>query len=512
MVDFNTDWLNSAVLQPVQQQTVQPPVDPYFKLASGITPLQPGYVGPAYYAPPPTPDPSMAFPMTQAPLYSMTPFEGGELINVHPAGGGGFGDFFGGISGMLSGGLTDMLKGNAIGTGSTEFLSSILPEGTLGGQVLSSLLDPANSAMSDIGKGFDKGGSAIDVFSNTFDRMADPTNSVNYSLESGGSRLPESVRSVLPTVGAVVGSAVYPVAGTALGYGIGAHMAGKNSTQALTGAGMSAIASGISQGLSPELTAGDLNSINLGDAMANEGAMQRAAELGIDMQSGTPITDAQYDYIFGNIDPNTVQGGAETIYADYMSGKALDTPLSKGEINWVNNENYMNSQPVQDIYTESQNHPGAKYMVEGEDVNAFSSQTPEDMYGNLKPAPPNPELDYPLVNGKIPYATPDPGAMYGNPYGTLEQFNAQESSWLDDWQKYLKYANKLLGPMLQQEGAGTPGYMVGGGGGGTLDLGGMEGGGRKKNNNASNLGMEMLEGSMFPLGFNPNFSLEDYIQ
>jgi len=62
-------------------------------------------------------------------------------------------------------------------------------------------------------------------------------------LGKAGEVLPEEVRSVLPAVGATIGSIVYPVAGTALGYGVGAHMAGANSTQALTGAGASAVTS-----------------------------------------------------------------------------------------------------------------------------------------------------------------------------------------------------------------------------------------------------------------------------
>lgn len=303
------------------------------------------------------------------------------------------------------------------------------------------------------------------------------------------------------------------------------------------GAGVSAIGSGISQGLSPDLTAADLDSANFGDIMSNAGSPDTV-----------PISAEQYDALYGGGDPSTFMGGLNSAYSDVMSSRALSAPLTKLEIGWVNNDNYMNSPGVQEAYETAQNHPGVKVGIEGPNVGDYSTQTPEDLYGGIRPAPANPGLSYPLAdpktglpiysadmydytinpdtgareyssfvnNGQVPFADADPGAMYGDPYGTLDQFNAKEGNWYDDWQTYLKYANKLLGPLLASESAGTPsipGTTRPGGGGRGLDIPDFEALSReKKDSRASGLGMDMLEGSEFPLTNLYNPYLEDYIQ
>ena len=150
--------------------------------------------------------------------------------------------FFDSIVSILTGGASDLIQGKPMGSGSVGFINSIFPEDTFVGQMLPSMLLPAESAYKDISKIWNQGGSAIDVFSNTFERLADPTNSVNYSLGRFGQKLPESVRNAAPAIGTTIGTIAYPVAGTALGYGIGAHLRGDTSTQALTGAGTAATA------------------------------------------------------------------------------------------------------------------------------------------------------------------------------------------------------------------------------------------------------------------------------
>jgi hypothetical protein len=148
----------------------------------------------------------------------------------------------GGILGWIAPGIGDILEGRTWGASRSDFLNGVFSDNTFASQVFPSLIDPVGSGNTDIANEWSKGGSFVDRFSNTFDRLADPTNSVNYSLESGGEQLPEDVRNAMPGVLATIGTVIYPVAGTALGYGIGSHLAGKNSTESLTGAGTAATA------------------------------------------------------------------------------------------------------------------------------------------------------------------------------------------------------------------------------------------------------------------------------
>jgi hypothetical protein len=161
--------------------------------------------------------------------------------------------FFSSVISVLTGGVSDLVQGHSMGSGTLDLINDVLPEHTFLGQVVPSLLLPAESANRDIGDRWRQGGSAIDVFSDTFERLADPTHSVNYSLEGIGQRLPEGIRKAAPGIGATIGTIAYPVAGTALGYGIGAHLAGQNSTQALTGAGTAATAAWAGGALSDQI-------------------------------------------------------------------------------------------------------------------------------------------------------------------------------------------------------------------------------------------------------------------
>ena len=151
--------------------------------------------------------------------------------------------FFDSALSIATGGVSDLVQGHSMGSGTLDLINDVVPSDTFVGRLLPSILMPAESANRDLAEIWSHGGSFVDKFSNSFDRLADPTNSVNYSLEHIGRALPASVRQAAPGIGAAIGSIIYPVAGTALGYGIGAHLAGQNSTQALTGAGTAATAS-----------------------------------------------------------------------------------------------------------------------------------------------------------------------------------------------------------------------------------------------------------------------------
>lgn len=148
-----------------------------------------------------------------------------------------------GLMSVLTGGFSDLAQGNPFGSGSVGLINDVFPEHTFLGKVLPSLLLPAESGHRDIQRIVTSDRSPIEKVSSVFERMADPTNSVNYSLEHFGSVLPKGVKDALPSVLGTIGTLVYPVAGSALGYGIGSHIRGDSSTQALLGAGTSATAS-----------------------------------------------------------------------------------------------------------------------------------------------------------------------------------------------------------------------------------------------------------------------------
>lgn len=161
--------------------------------------------------------------------------------------------FFDSALSIATGGVSDLVQGNSMGSGSLDLINDIVPSHTFVGKLLPSILMPAESANRDLAETWSHGGSFVDKFSNSFDRLADPTNSVNYSLEHIGRALPAGVRNAAPAIGAAIGTIAYPVAGTALGYGIGAHLQGQNSTQALTGAGTAATAAWAGGALSNSL-------------------------------------------------------------------------------------------------------------------------------------------------------------------------------------------------------------------------------------------------------------------
>jgi len=161
--------------------------------------------------------------------------------------------FFSSIVSVLTGGVSDLIQGEPMGSGMVNGWNDVVPEHTFLGKIGPNLFNPVGAANRDIGRRWEQGGSAVDVFSDTFERLADPTNSVNYSLEHIGRQLPASVRQAAPAIGAAIGTIAYPVAGTALGYGIGAHLAGQNSTQALTGAGTAATAAWAGGALSDQI-------------------------------------------------------------------------------------------------------------------------------------------------------------------------------------------------------------------------------------------------------------------
>jgi hypothetical protein len=177
--------------------------------------------------------------------------------------------FMDSVLSVATGGLSDLVQGEHLGSGSLDLIYDIAPKGTLAGQILPGMLLPDVSGYRDIGNIWKEGGSAIDVFSKTFNRLADPTNMVDYGLEHVGRVLPEDIRSKAPVIGATIGGLIHP-GFAALGYGIGAGLQGQDDTQKLTGAGIAAAASYLKGG---GAKAADIPTYTSTDYGANAGGM-----------------------------------------------------------------------------------------------------------------------------------------------------------------------------------------------------------------------------------------------
>jgi hypothetical protein len=238
-MDYTNAVLNGGVLDPSMAADNQDKINTYGSAATPVG-IYNGHTVYSMFGPRPT----------QGDFYRLS--DNGGIIHVPEVEDDSF--FGGGLGGSLlslaTGGVSDLVQGNSMGSGTLDLIDKVAP-GTFVGQVLPSLLMPAEAANRDTAAIWSGDGSTIDKISNTFDNLADPTNSVNYSLEGAGEQLPEDVRAAAPGVLGAIGTVIYPVAGSALGYGIGAHLAGQSSTDALTGAGAAALASYGAQGISP---------------------------------------------------------------------------------------------------------------------------------------------------------------------------------------------------------------------------------------------------------------------
>jgi hypothetical protein len=170
----------------------------------------------------------------EKPNYILKPDEGNGLL--------------GGIASVLTGGLSDIVQGNPWGSGQIDAIDSLLGDSNIIGHGLSNLINPVGKQIKDLKQTWDSDASFIDKFSTAFERVADPTRSINFSLGQAGRVLPDWLLDVAPAIGAAIGTYIYPVAGTAIGYGIGSHLGddrsdgNSDSAKALTGAGLSATA------------------------------------------------------------------------------------------------------------------------------------------------------------------------------------------------------------------------------------------------------------------------------
>lgn len=161
--------------------------------------------------------------------------------------GGGFGGFLKGALSAVTGGVSDLVQGNPVGAASVQAIKDLLPDNTFIESALPSLLLPAEAGMQDIHNVAQSDAPLIDKISTGFEELADPTSTVNPSLEAIGQYIPKVVYDTLGNVVTGVAGLINPGFG-ALSAGVQSHMKGGDSTQALTGAGIAGVGSYIGGG------------------------------------------------------------------------------------------------------------------------------------------------------------------------------------------------------------------------------------------------------------------------
>ncbi len=187
---------------------------------------------------------------------------------------GGFGDA---LATLLTGGISDSLRGEMPFAGIFDPLIAKF-----------GLQDYAPSSVEEWVNAIKAAASDSD-WAQLFDNIFDPTLVTNKALESLGSRLPASIRDIAPTLGTLIGTYIYPVAGTAIGYGIGAHLQGQTSQQAIMGAGTAATAAYVSM-IANDLVASETGSVMAGKAAgAVSGAFVR---MGLNAVNAGFLSDA----------------------------------------------------------------------------------------------------------------------------------------------------------------------------------------------------------------------------
>ena len=237
----------------------------------------------------------------------------------------GFGGLLDGALSALTGGVSDIVQGNPVGSASVQALQNILPDNTFIQKALPSFLLPAEAGMQDIHNVAQSDMSGVDKISTIFEELADPTSTVNPSLAEIGKPIPKELYDTAGNLITGVLSAVNPGLG-ALSSGIQTHMKGGDSTAALTGAGITATAAGImkaGQGLMSTPVNPDQAYI---DQVANSGVFNN-------ITNGTVPVDGIYESqlsnqglsgLLGNATPQFVADATLAVpalnAADYVMG------------------------------------------------------------------------------------------------------------------------------------------------------------------------------------------------
>jgi hypothetical protein len=250
---------------------------------------------------------------------------------------------FDSIVSVLSGGTSDIIKGQMPGTDVAQII---------GGDTAAKLYDElaqsvATGALSDAYHAVENGGSVFDVI----DRGIDPGGTVDWSLRSVGEQLPQGVRDVAPTAGAVIGGVVgsyVPVIGTAagaaIGRGVGGKFQGQSNQQNMIGAGTTyALAEGGSQ------IGNMMGGSNVGTGDFNAAGQEIMASPSVSYGAGyDPIPTASSQLAgTGDVDPTTGQEIMTTPDKAYGEGYRLapDIPnkVGTGDFNPETGEEIMAS-------------------------------------------------------------------------------------------------------------------------------------------------------------------------
>jgi hypothetical protein len=230
---------------------------------------------------------------------------------------------------FFTGGLSDLIGGKKLG------------EGLLGEQGASLfqdfVLSTGTAGLSDAYRGYQKYKDTGDIWAGV-DRLVDPGGVVDYATRKIGSWLPDDIRSAAPSIGAAIGSLIYPVGGTAAGYGIGAKIKGGEDNYDykgdFIGAGTAAALAYLGQ------QAGGLYSQPAGQAAARTtdaelqyilNDMQAALKPGYMGTLSAGVTDPELQYILDDMEAATKTGyaGGEGMASASSSGDALMREIKK---------------------------------------------------------------------------------------------------------------------------------------------------------------------------------------
>ncbi len=383
------------------------------------------------------------------------------------------------IASVATGGISDVLSGNTLGAGTLEGINDIVPEGTLVGQLLPSMLLPVQSMVSDIKNVAESDGTLLEKIAGIGDEIFDPTSMVNYTLEGAGDALiPSSLKPYVQPVATGVGALFGPV-GAAIGAGVGSHLGGNESSlEAQLGAGTAYAGGALTNEISPlvsELAGGGAFGDIVGGTVggAAKGTIS-ATPTAIKTGSLTPLA---YGAGIGGLIGGVNAGGNE-LY-DYITSPSATNIADQSMINAYNNigtEPYDTQiantyQSMYPSYTPITADPTLSLLPQVAPYNPFSTETLRNVTGVQTNQPTlmgtkTPEQIYTDAASKDMFYRPssDP-----NQIGTLGKVFDKESSIWDTIQNYVGKAGRFVldNPNLLKNLAG----MLSGAGAATMGVG-----------------------------------------
>lgn len=392
-----------------------------------------------------------------------------------------FGSFSPAVS-FFTGGLSDVIQGDKLGEG---FL------GEKGGSLFQDfLLSTGTAGLSDAYKGYEKYQDIGDIFAG-IDRAIDPGGVVDTWTRKIGSFLPDEIRQYAPALGSAIGSAIYPVAGTAAGYGIGAKLKGGEDVYNYKG---DMIGAGTAAALA-YLANGGMSKIGSYFSTPTAG---EAASIGTDRELQYILNDMQ-SALSSDYDPSLVAG-----LRDYELNHILT------DMGDAVSPNYTGSTETP-VRFSSGRPVGTAHTLKGRSFDPYSGEDRGYWYDVDRMAPEEPTLDYPYPDPNNPTEPMyNESGMYD--YTLPSEFDPNDlvTSSSGSWKDYLEDFLKVLKGLKIGGGTeGTPGYIKSWFGGSGLDM--SEESYKNRSKGRRDLGMEMLEGTDLDLDKILNPYLEDYV-